>query len=214
MEKYRKAKEEKTACLQELKKSILAQALSPQKGWKMVTLGEVCDIYQPKTITSKEIQKDGKYKVFGANGIIGRFDNYNHEDAEVAVTCRGATCGNVNFTEPKSWITGNAMVVKPKNKDIDKPFLFYLLQNSDLKSVISGSAQPQITRKKFSSLKIPLPPLEEQKQIVAKIDAVFTEIDKAHTHTQYAIAESESFKTALLTQAFKGNLVAAASVCG
>jgi type I restriction enzyme M protein len=137
--------------------------------WPMVELGEVCEIYQPKTITSKEIKQIGKYKVFGANGVIGFYDKFNHEDAEVLITCRGATCGTVNMSEPKSWITGNAMVVKPKD-NLDKNFLFYFLRNTNLKSVISGSAQPQITRASLSPFKIPLPPIEVQKEIVDQIE--------------------------------------------
>jgi restriction endonuclease S subunit len=137
--------------------------------WPMIKLGEVCEIYQPKTITSKEIKQTGKYKVFGANGVIGFYDDYNHEDAEVLITCRGATCGTVNMSEPKSWITGNAMVVKPKD-NLDKKFLFYFLRNTNLNSVISGSAQPQITRVSLSPFKIPLPPLEVQKEIVERIE--------------------------------------------
>jgi type I restriction enzyme M protein len=137
--------------------------------WEVVALGDLCEIYQPKTITSKEILQTGPYKVFGANGIIGYYEKYNHEDSEVAVTCRGATCGTVNYTEPKSWITGNAMVVKPKNNKIDKDYLFYILKHSDLSSTITGAAQPQITRKGISPYKIPLPPIDIQKQIVTKI---------------------------------------------
>lgn len=138
--------------------------------WPMVKLGEVCEVYQPKTITSNEIKSTGKYKVFGANGVIGYFDEYNHEDSEVAVTCRGATCGTVNFTESRSWITGNAMVVKPKDSNLNKTFLFYLLRNTDFTTVITGAAQPQITGVSLKPLKVPLPPLEVQEQIVKELD--------------------------------------------
>ncbi|MFH1288031.1 MAG: N-6 DNA methylase [bacterium] len=140
--------------------------------WPMVELGKVCDLYQPQTITSKEILETGPYKVFGANGVIGYFDKYNHEDSEVLITCRGATCGTVNLSEPKSWITGNAMVAKPKDKSkINKAFLFYFLKNSDFYSVISGAAQPQITRQSLSPFRIPLPPLSVQQEIVAEINS-------------------------------------------
>jgi len=138
--------------------------------WPMVKLGEVCDVYQPKTITANEIRESGKYKVFGANGVIGYFDEYNHEEAEVAVTCRGATCGTVNFTESRSWITGNAMVIKPKENNLNKRYLFFLLCNTDLSSVITGAAQPQITGAALKPFLIPLPPLEIQEQIVAELD--------------------------------------------
>lgn len=139
--------------------------------WEMVELGEVCELYQPKTITSNEILKNGKYKVYGANGVIGFYNNYNHEFSEVALTCRGATCGSVNFTEPESWITGNAMIVKPKNKNqFNKKFLFYLLKNTKLNNTISGAAQPQITRQNLTVFKIPLPPLEIQERVVKEIE--------------------------------------------
>jgi len=138
--------------------------------WPMVKLGEVCELYQPKTITSAVIKESGPFKVFGANGVIGYYDEFNHEQSEIAVTCRGATCGTVNFTEPRSWITGNAMVVKPKNDRIRKEYLYYVLTYSDLSSVISGAAQPQITRQSLAPFEIPLAPLEEQERIVAELE--------------------------------------------
>lgn len=140
--------------------------------WPTKKLGEICEIYQPQTITSNEIKKDGPYKVFGANGVIGYYHKYNHEDSEVLVTCRGATCGTLNFSEPKSWITGNAMVVKPKDKNLTKEFLYYLLIKSNLKKTITGTGQPQITRASLAPFKIPLPSLKIQKQIVERLDAV------------------------------------------
>jgi type I restriction enzyme M protein len=138
--------------------------------WPLVALGEICDVYQPKTITGEEITKSGRYKVYGANGVIGFYDKFNHEESEVAITCRGATCGTVNFTEPMCWITGNAMVVKPQNAELNKRFLFHLLRQTDFSSVISGSAQPQITGASLKPFEIPLPPLEVQEQIVTELD--------------------------------------------
>jgi type I restriction enzyme M protein len=139
--------------------------------WPVVTLGDVCDLYQPKTITQQELIEDGPYLVFGANGVIGRYDQYNHEEAEVLITCRGATCGTINKSAPRSWVTGNAMVAKPKDERLSKNFLFSLLQGSDLGSTISGSAQPQITRQGLAPFEIPLPPLVEQEAIVSEIEA-------------------------------------------
>lgn len=148
--------------------------------WPLINLEEVCDIYQPKTITSKEILKEGPYKVFGANGIIGYFDKYNHEESEILVTCRGATCGTINISEPKSWVTGNAMVVHPKDsKKLDKIFLYYILNNLDLSSTITGAAQPQITRQSLAPFKIPLPPFDIQQKIINEIKGKQAIIDDA-----------------------------------
>ena len=66
-----------------------------KQGWEIKKLGEVCEMYQPKTISTKEMVDDGLYTVFGANGIIGKYDKYNHEEPQLLITCRGATCGSV-----------------------------------------------------------------------------------------------------------------------
>jgi len=146
--------------------------------WPMVRLEEVCEIYQPQTITSKDILVNGLYKVYGANGVIGYYNEYNHEESEVLITCRGATCGTVNKSDPKSWITGNSMVLKPFDvKIINKDFLYLVLKYSNLSYIISGSAQPQITRQNISPFPIPLPPIDVQREIVAEIEGYQKLID-------------------------------------
>jgi type I restriction enzyme S subunit len=80
-------------------------------------------MYQPQTITTKDLIRNGDYPVYGANGVIGYYNKFNHEESQLLVTCRGATCGSVNISTPFSWINGNAMVVKPKHKDIDIRFV-------------------------------------------------------------------------------------------
>jgi type I restriction enzyme M protein len=147
--------------------------------WEARELGDVCEVYQPKTITGAEILDDGPYKVYGANGVIGFYDQFNHPEAEVAITCRGATCGTVNFTEPESWITGNAMVVSPKDKTISKKFLQYLLIGTNLNPVITGSAQPQITGASLKPFEISIPPIDEQERIVELINAEANQVDSA-----------------------------------
>ena len=160
--------------------------------WERVRLGEVCKIYQPKTITQKEITKSGKYKVFGANGVIGYYDKYNHDFEEVAVTCRGATCGTVNMTEAQSWITGNAMVITPLNSDISKKYLFHYLKNYNMERVITGSAQPQITKINIENILFIIPPMSVQKEIVEKLDkaTAIREKSKALLAHYDALAES------------------------
>lgn len=167
--------------------------------WQTKKLGEICEIYQPKTIATKEMKKQGRYPVYGANGIIGFYDKYNHENEEVLVTCRGSTCGTVNLSEPKSWITGNAMVVTPKSEKIKKKFLYYLLMHTNLTSVISGTGQPQITRGELSPLKIPVPPLNVQEKIVKILDT----IQEAVEIQGKIIERTKELKKSLMAELFK-----------
>lgn len=41
--------------------------------WTSTTLGKVCEMYQPKTLGLSELDENGQYKVYGANGIVGRY---------------------------------------------------------------------------------------------------------------------------------------------
>jgi type I restriction enzyme, S subunit len=162
-------------------KKGLMQQLFPQEGeiqprlrfpefdgageWEGHKLGDVCELYQPVTLSSSELTMTGEYLVYGANGIIGTHSDYNHPESEIAVTCRGATCGEVTRTQPMSWITGNAMVVRPRSKRLTKDYLFQFFRNHGLKTIITGSAQPQITRAGFSPLPVFFPEPAEQNQI-------------------------------------------------
>jgi len=144
--------------------------------WLIVKLEEVSEIYQPQTISQSELTDSG-FDVYGANGIIGKYGRYNHEFEQVVVTCRGNTCGAVNFTKPKSWITGNAMVINLDNSTkAIKTFIYYLLSNTNFQYLISGSGQPQITSN-IRYHKIKLPNLNEQQKIAEVLTACDDEIN-------------------------------------
>lgn len=164
--------------------------------WVKTTLGEVCDLYQPKTIAVKNLSLKGKYPVYGANGVIGRYDEFNHEQAEVLIGCRG-TCGVVNISKPYSWINGNAMVVHPKKDEIfDREFLGHLAAAIDYSKVITGIAQPQITRANLKNVAILIPSLFEQQNIASELDVVQRMIDgyKAQVKDLGELAKSIFFE--------------------
>ncbi|WP_410677343.1 restriction endonuclease subunit S [Citrobacter braakii] len=172
---------------QQQKKALMQQLLTGNKRlldengvrfngkWEKKLLSDVADVYQPKTI-SQSMMSDSGYPVYGANGVIGFYQEFNHETEQIAVTCRGSTCGIVNWTQAKSWITGNAMVINTDNYSyVSKKFLFYTLNGSDLKYLISGSGQPQITGNIKTHI-INLPCIEEQQKIATVLSAADAEI--------------------------------------
>ena len=177
-------------------------------GWVEKSLGETCEMYQPKTIGTKDLVQDGPYPVFGANGVIGRYDKFNHEDPQLLVTCRGATCGSVNISEPKSWITGNAMVVRPKDHALDLHFLEFVFRGGiDISAAITGAAQPQITRTNLSPLLIRYPQsFKEQTRLAEKFEDLTEETQRLARLYERKLAALEALKKSLLHQAFTGEL--------
>ena len=167
--------------------------------WEKVKLGEVCHLYQPKTISGKDLIPNGQYNVWGANGIIGKYNQYNHEDEQVLISCRGEKCGVINYSDKFSWVTGNSMVAKPFDESrLNKRFLFFLLSATDLRSVINGTAQPQITRKSINVFRILVPPLDEQERIAA----LFRSIEQAIFHADEQEANLLQLKNQLLRDLF------------
>lgn len=143
-------------------------------GWQDGVLAEIAELYQPRTISEKEMSPDAPYLVYGANGIVGRYSEYNHEDSVVAIACRGNSCGMLNITRPFSWITGNAMVVNSKGKSVAcVDYLFHTLKRSGVEKIITGSAQPQITRTNLAPLKILIPPVKLVADYSVRIDPSF-----------------------------------------
>jgi type I restriction enzyme S subunit len=179
-------------------------------GWKNETLGDACEMYQPKTISGKDMVENGAYPVYGANGVIGRYNQFNHEEPQLLITCRGATCGSVNISAPRSWVTGNAMVVRPKNGSLELHYLEYLFRGGiDISKAITGAAQPQITRTNLAPLEISYPvSVDEQRRIVDLLDEAFAGIATAKANAeknlQNARALFESHLQSVFTQRGKG----------
>lgn len=184
--------------LETLIKGIRNNIISKIKG-DCIVLQDIADIYQPQTIASTDLTEDG-YLVYGANGIIGKYHSFNHEKEQICITCRGNTCGTVNFTEPKSWITGNAMVINTDNyaKNVNKRYLFHYLSSINFNSIISGSGQPQIVRQPLAKLKLILPVLIIQNRIAECLDAMFAKMKNEQSFLQILQIQ----KSCLLSQMF------------
>lgn len=180
-----------------------------KEGWKTATLGDACEMYQPKTISGKDMIEDGAYPVYGANGVIGRYNQFNHEEPQLLITCRGATCGSVNISAPRSWVTGNAMVVRPKNGSLELHYLEYLFRGGiDISRAITGAAQPQITRTNLAPLEISYPiSVEEQQRIVGVLDEAFAGIATAQANAEKNLRNARALFESHLQSVFtqRGN---------
>jgi type I restriction enzyme S subunit len=135
-------------------------------------LVHICNPKQWPTISSKQLQDRG-YPVYGANGLIGYFDTFNHSDPTVLVTCRGATCGTINVSPPNCYVTGNSMAMDdPDCALITTEYLEWALRLRGMHDVISGSAQPQITRQGLEAVTIPVPSIEAQNYFANELKAL------------------------------------------
>ncbi|MFP3343859.1 restriction endonuclease subunit S [Halomonas sp. SIMBA_159] len=176
------------------------------KEWSTPLLSELTTPKQWKTISTKALLSEG-YTVYGANGKIGYFDQYTHEHPTIMITCRGATCGNLHISEPFSYINGNAMALDGQPTTlVGLKFLYFALKARGLEDTISGSAQPQITGKGLSEVRLPLPPLAEQKVIADKLDTLLAQVENTKARLERIPQVLKRFRQSVLAAAVSGRL--------
>ena len=149
-------------------------AAKPRFDGEWVRLGELCTPKQWKSLKQSEMTSDG-YPVYGANGVIGCYSEYNHAEETILVGCRG-TCGEINLCAPYSYVTSNAMCLDKLSERVDRDYLICFLKAYNFERVVGGTSQPQITKAGISSIEIPLFSLEQQTAIRLRLKSILDEL--------------------------------------
>lgn len=145
----------------------------------------------------------GLYKAYSASGQDVFYKDYEHAGEAIIVSAVGARCGKAFFADGKWSAIANTHIIYPNG--LNGRFLFYILNNEDW-WVKSGSAQPFVVVNESLERPFKLPPLEEQKRIVDKIESLFARLDEAKELIQKSLDEFEDRKSAILHKAFNGEL--------
>lgn len=176
------------------------------KNWVETDLENLFNLVYGKGLSVSELLDEG-FDVYGANGIIGKYDKFTYEKSKVIISCRGAASGAIHKTKPKSFITSNSIVLdEVSDKLLNLDFVKYAMTIADKSDVITGTAQPQITIQLLKYLQFPLPPLAEQNRIVEKLDALFAQLETIKTSMAKVPLLLKDFRQQVLTQAVTGKL--------
>ena len=107
-------------------------------------------------------------------------------------------------------VNSSLLIIRSLEAFIPK-FLFYFLYGPKLQTVvhqrIAGSAIPHLFQKDIKKFILSVPPINEQKQIVSKIESIFARIDAMDTHIKLTLQLLDMLKSSTLKQAFEGKLV-------
>jgi type I restriction-modification system DNA methylase subunit len=136
------------------------------------TLGEIASINQGKLLIKNDMI-DGLYDVIGGGKIIGTHNINNRDGDDVIITRVGDI--NINYIRNAYYLTDNAFSLKTLNNNIMiTKYLYYIILNNKeyLKDLYIGTAQKVISKTNLSNVKIPIPAIEKQEEIIKKIDMI------------------------------------------
>ena len=158
-----------------------------------------------------EIRKgvERTYPYYGASGIIDYVDEYIFDFPTVLVAEDGANLLSRStplafVAEGKYWVNNHAHILKPEKITIW--FCSSILALYPLDPWISGSAQPKLTKDNLGSLKVWVPPLDEQRQIEASVKEEAAQLQQGRQPLEKSIEALEEYRSAVITAAVTGQL--------
>lgn len=139
-------------------------------------------------LSGKHFVEDG-FPAYGAGGINGHLGVAEFEKAGIVLSAIGARCGKCFLAEGRWTSLANTRLIFPDSRRVDIRFLWYQLNDED-RWPRSGAAQPFIRPTDVEGHIVYLPPLEEQKRIVAVLDQAFAALDRARAHAEANLADA------------------------
>lgn len=180
--------------------------------WDVKKIGFIFDnldyLRQPVASENRE-RKNPQYDYYGASGVIDKIDYYNVDDKVLLIGEDGANLVARNLplvykAEGKFWVNNHAHILKPKDDDYD--FMAHALEAADYTLYITGSAQPKLSQDNLQSVKLPVPPIEEQKRIAVFLNETALKIDSSISELQSQIEDLKAYKSSVITEAVTGKV--------
>jgi len=149
------------------------------------------------------------YPYYGASGIIDYVDDYIFDESLILVAEDGANLLSRStplafIATGKYWVNNHAHILRPINGQL----LFWegVLQTYDYSPLITGAAQPKLTKENLGSILLPSPPIDEQRTIAAFLDRETERIDTLTIKVRESISKLREYRTALISAAVTGKI--------
>ncbi len=188
-------------------------------GWSRTSLESVCQILDFRRIplnNSERSQRiigrsaDDLYPYYGATGQVGVIDDFIFEGEHILLGEDGAP-----FLDPfkvksylvdgKFWVNNHAHILKSA---VPNKFLCHYLNQIDYSDYVTGTTRMKLTQNALKRIPVFVAPIAEQRRIVAKIEELFSELDKGVENLKTARAKLHVYRQAILKHAFEGKLTA------
>lgn len=187
--------------------------------WSVTQLERICDILDsirvPINNAERNVRVAGKspsqlYPYYGATGEVGKIDDFIFKGEYVLIGEDGAP-----FLDPvkakayvvtgEFWVNNHAHVLKSHTSN---KYLCHYLNQISYSNFVTGTTRLKLNQASLKKIPVLVPPLNEQKRIVAKIEELFSELDNGIAALKTAREQLKVYRQAVLKHAFEGKLTA------
>ncbi len=148
------------------------------------------------------VNPEGKYPIYGSGGIMGYADEYLCE-AGTTIVGRKGTINNPIFVAERFWNVDTAFGITP-GEELNPKYLYYFCRHFNFKALDKSTTIPSLAKRDLLAIEMPVPTLDEQERIVARIEELFSELDNGvetlrKTKQQLAVYRQAVVKSVLDT---------------
>ena len=179
--------------------------LEMPEGWIMPKLGEILTANYGKGL-KKSSRESGPIPVYGSNGMLGKHNNILTQGPTIILGRKG-TVGAVNFSSVPCWPIDTTYFIDEFNGLVPE-YLFHVLRSLNLAELDTSTAIPGLNRNDLYSQHIPLPPIYEQRRIVAKVEELLARVNAARDRLANVKEILNRFRQSVLAAACSGRLTA------
>ena len=173
--------------------------------WEVRRLKTICGMKSGEGITAESIEAAGEYPVYGGNGLRGYASSYTHDGAFALIGRQGALCGNVHITRGQFWASEHAVVAAlDVGHEID--WFGAILTAMNLNQYSIAAAQPGLAVERILNLYLPVPHLQEQKNIANHIEGATADIVAAIARARRQMELVQEYRTRLIADVVTGKL--------
>lgn len=174
-----------------------ANNLTLPENWVAARFGSIFSLEYGDNLPERMRSGTGEYNVFGSNGVVGTHDSFKVEQPCLVIGRKGSA-GAINKSYQPSWVTDVAYYCVPPT-GIELDFQYILFRTLGLEALGKG-IKPGLNRNEANVLTVVLPPLAEQRRIVAKVDELMALCDALERESANALASHQTLVETLLAK--------------
>lgn len=177
------------------------------KGWTSTELRSLLKFKYGKALIKSKRNIAGSINVYGSNGVVGTHDQAVSHGPTIIVGRKGSV-GEINLSPSACWPIDTTYYVDEFPCDLPPTYWALYLKSLRLGEKEKSSAIPGISRDDIYQIEVVIPPLLEQRRIVAKLEKVLTRVNAAQERLAAVPRLLKRFRQSVLSAACSGTLTA------